>query len=285
MGIGNLYQAELEKLGYQTVTVDANPAKQANFTCIADAKSVHGTFETAHICTPNSTHYELAQQAGLCADIVFIEKPGVKNSLEFKMLDHTSTRYMMVKNNQWRDNIVELQDLAHKSREVRLNWINNDRVPNPGTWFTTKHQAFGGVSRDLMPHLLSLYTAFNSNYHTTQPSKFETKTNWQLSDLTRSDYGTVNAQGTYDVDDYCSLVFENTKLWKLTADWRSLKGDQRNIEFVMQDGSVETFELGLCPEQAYQNMIADAVKNIDNDAYWHVQLANDIWIHNILEKL
>jgi hypothetical protein len=64
-----------------------------------------------------------------------------------------------------------------------------------------------------------------------------------------------------------------------------MKEDDRGINFYMSDGSVKRIELGLCPEEAYKNMILDAIKNIDNTAFWSVQLAQDLFIHNKIEKL
>ena len=63
---------------------------------------------------------------------------------------------MMTKNNQYRENITEMAEAADPKKGVtRINWINDNRVPS-GSWFTNKELAFGGVSRDLMPNLLSL---------------------------------------------------------------------------------------------------------------------------------
>lgn len=51
----------------------------------------------------------------------------------------------------------------------------------------------------------------------------------------------------------------------------------------MVDGTTERFELGLCPAEAYQAMIADAVANVDNDTFWAKQLELDVWIHDMVE--
>jgi len=190
---------------------------------------------------------------------------------------------MMVKNNQWRDNIEQLKSLADQAKTVNLNWINKDRVPSPGTWFTTKELAFGGVSRDLMPHLLSLYIALNPVWRTDNVNKIEAERKWQLNELTTTDYGQVKAGGVYDVDDVCHMTF--TDKWNLTANWRSMDQDHRNIEFVMQDDSIETFELGLCPEYAYKEMIRDAVANLNNDKFWKNQYNQDTWIHQLIENV
>jgi hypothetical protein len=61
--------------------------------------------------------------------------------------------------------------------------------------------------------------------------------------------------------------------------------EDSSIEFIMQDDSVERFELGWCPEEAYHNMIVDAIANIANNNFWQEQLQQDFWIHERIENL
>ena len=105
MGIGQLYKAVLEEIGNQVVTVDLDPSK-GDFTSVDMAIGTHGKFDTVHICTPNFTHLNLALEIAPYADIVFIEKPGVVDKKAWQSLIDVfpSTRFMMVKNNQWRSN-------------------------------------------------------------------------------------------------------------------------------------------------------------------------------------
>lgn len=286
MGIGQLYKSVLSQLGHTVITVDSDPNKGADLTSVDSAIAQHAPFDTVHICTPNYTHAAIAKVIAPYAKIVFIEKPGVSTSTVWSnlVLKNPSTRFMMVKNNMWRENIAELREFASRAVAVNIDWINKDRVPNPGTWFTTKELAFGGVSRDLMPHLLSLFMSLCPEYTNAEETDSQVKRNWELSELTQTDYGTVKADGTYDVDDYCKFAFShNNCKWQLVANWRSLEADKRNIEFHMSDGSVEIFELGLCPEDAYSTMISDAVENVDNIDFWTTQLAQDIWIHQKVE--
>jgi hypothetical protein len=53
----------------------------------------------------------------------------------------------------------------------------------------------------------------------------------------------------------------------------------------MQDNSVERFELGWCPEEAYQAMIKEAVERVDDAKFWTDQYEQDTWIHTVIEKL
>lgn len=297
MGIGQLYKSVLEELGHEVTTVDPDISKNADFPNVDAALFGRGKFDTVHICTPNYTHARLAQMLAPVSKIIFVEKPGVANSDVWMSLVHTykNTKFVMVKNNQWRDNIQELRSLASRSYLVDINWINNDRVPNPGTWFTTKELAFGGVSRDLMPHLLSLYMALNPEWKRSEMIRSSALKVWELADLTKTEYGQVKADGVYDVDDVCNLSFRSKyTVWNLEANWRSQTGDERNIVFHLNPDPSETrfsslnvvkIELGLCPESAYKNMITDCINNLNNIEFWHEQIDQDYYIHERIQNL
>jgi predicted dehydrogenase len=284
MGIGQLYKTVLEKLGYEVITVDQDLSKGANYESVDAALLVHGLFDTAHICTPNFTHFELAAKVAPHCKIVFIEKPGVATSDTWAKLisTFTQTRFMMVKNNMWRSNINELKELASKSDTVDIFWSRKNCIPNPGSWFTTKKLAFGGVSRDLMPHLLSLYIALNPDWRKEQLTGKQSLRVHTLESIKSTEYGTINPNGTYDVDDRCHLIFGDK--WTLLADWANMHEDDSSIKFNMTD-SKEHFELGWCPEDAYEAMIKDAVANMDNYEFWLKQYDIDVWIHEKIEKL
>ena len=287
MGIGNLYKEVLTNLGHEIVTVDLDPSK-AQYTNVQDAITAHGQFDTVHICTPNFTHKDIAYEVANAAKIVFIEKPGLRTENEWTWMVRAfpNTRFMMVKNNQWRTNIRDLQKLASRSIDIGLYWVNKNRVPGPGTWFTTKELAYGGVSRDLMTHLLSLYQILNYSYAVTPMTESSMEQRYTLEDVSDTEYGSVKADGTYDVDDACKFAFHGPqRRWNLVADWRSTTIDFRAINFQLTDGSEETFELGLCPEEAYQNMIADAIANLNNQKFWDDQLSKDLWIHRKIDQL
>lgn len=285
MGIGNLYATVLDKLGHGIITVDQDSSKGADFISVDAAIEECRMFDTAHICTPNFTHEEIARKLAPVTKIIFIEKPGVINSKAWIKLitDFPLTRFMMVKNNMWRDNIEELKELANKSHSVDLMWLNQNRVPNPGTWFTTKKLAFGGVSRDLMPHLLSLYIAINPKWRADVKTSAGVKQNWRLDQLTDTDYGVVKADGTYNVDDECYMSF--TDKWNLVANWRTNDYDSRGILFQMPNGVIDTFDLGLCPKEAYQAMIKECVERVDDYKFWLEQFDIDTWIHEQIENL
>ena len=285
MGIGQLYKTVLEKLGHEVITVDSDISKGAMLPTVESAMLAHAPFDTVHICTPNFTHEVIARTVAPVSKIVFIEKPGVIDSKCWQCLveDFPNTRFMMVKNNMWRSNINELIELASKAKTVKIRWIRKNCIPSPGSWFTTRDLAFGGVSRDLMPHLLSLYVAMNPEWKHEKVSGQTAMQCWELKDIESTDYGTVNTNGTYNVDDMCVINFGSK--WRCAANWRSTNEEDSSIAFVMQDNTIERFELGWCPEDAYESMIKDAVAQIDNFEFWLKQYSIDYWIHERIEKL
>jgi hypothetical protein len=64
------------------------------------------------------------------------------------------------------------------------------------------------------------------------------------------------------------------------ANWRDLTTEESCVTI-----NDTTIELGWCPEEAYHNMIKDAIDNVDNDNFWQQQVRQDIWIHKQIEAL
>jgi len=287
MGFGQaVYKPVLTNLGYQVITVDADPNKGADFTDVTEAVSVHRQFNIVNICTPNFTHDKIARLVASCSDIVFVEKPGVVDNIAWQKLvnDFPSTCIAMVKNNQHRDEISAFRDLASNASKVTIKWNSKNRIPNPGSWFTTKIKAFGGVSRDLIPHMLSYYCAL-TNYADGDKLFSLAEQRHNLKDVTSTDYGTVNHDGIYNVDDFCEFEFKNGNTsWILTANWKDDVADDSSITFETKSSSIR-HELGLCPESAYKKMIVSAVTNLNNDEYWKDQCRQDVWIHKQIELL
>ena len=282
MGIGQLYKTVLEQLNFSTVTVD--PVKEADFTSIGLALDVHPKFDITVICTPNHTHEKIAYLVADHSLIVMVEKPGVRTARDWEVMIEScpKTRFMMVKNNQYRDEMQFFKTLSRTNPNINISWINRNRIPNPGSWFTNSHYSFGGVSRDLMTHLLSMVTAIKpSSYRDCRVVNLVKEQRWDLKNITDTEYGIINPDGLYDVDDYCNIQLQIDKtLFNLTADWRSMTENDQSITFVSD--RERRFELGLCPESAYLTMIQSAVVNLNKNDWWKDQLEQDLWIHNMI---
>tara|TARA_B100000989_G_scaffold231189_1_gene177993 strand:- start:9546 stop:10418 length:873 start_codon:yes stop_codon:yes gene_type:complete len=283
MGIGELYKSIYERKLYNITTVDQN--KPADYW---DIEEVQGDFDIAHICTPNFTHGTIARHIAERCKIVFVEKPGLKSAESWEALVHTfpNTRFAMVKNNQFRHNLPELYIKARQSDFIILNWHNYNRVPSPGSWFTDKTKAWGGVSRDLLPHLLSWIQVFEANFNALKLKQAATHQIYNLDTVSTTDYGTIDPYGVYDVDDTAELHYENSWCtYHCTTSWKNPIGDKINIEFYKGGEIIHTEPLGLCPEDAYEKMVDTAVDNLYNDTYWREQFSRDVWIHSQLELL
>lgn len=281
LGIGELYKSILSTMGSVT-TVDADPKKQADYTSI---NNVTGQYDLAYIGTPNHTHEALARTAARFSKIVLIEKPGVISSHSWKQMteDFPHTRFIMVKNNQYRNEIDLFRELQVQAKSVTLCWSRKNCIPHPGSWFTNKEKAFGGVSRDLMPHMLSYYTAL-TDFNQGKTITATAVQNHRLADITHTDYGVINRAGVYDVDDRCEITIHNGILWKFVTDWKNDHSDNSSITFELDEVSV-SLELGWCPDAVYENMIKAIISNVDNDEFWKKQFNEDMWIHQQVDSL
>lgn len=282
MGFGNaVYVPVYQELNFEIVTVDT--LKPADFVTVDAALAAHDHFTTVHICTPNYTHENIARKVADKSSIIFVEKPGVIDHFAWANLVKDfidTTKFLMVKNNQYRDEISRFDYLLSESTKVILNWTNKNRIPSPGSWFTTKELSFGGVSRDLIPHMLSYFTVL-TDYFNSSKQHVVANQNYTLDNITSTDYGVIDPTGIYDVDDQCSFKFvdANGIDWDMNASWKNDQPDDSSISFILLSGKIVKFELGLCPVSAYKTMITTAIDNLNNDKFWKDQYEQDMWIH------
>jgi predicted dehydrogenase len=287
LSFGQLYKSIYESIGAEIITVDRDETKHPDFVELTTALEAHPQFDTAHICTPNKTHFNLAKSLSGHCNIVFVEKPGVKNVAQWQaLINDKKTRYVMTKNNQYRDNIGEMTNLSHNVSSIDINWKNNNRIPSPGSWFTNKDLAFGGVSRDLLPHMLSLLISMapqDYDKYTIVDKHVEQR--YRLEDCTDTDYGIVNENGVYDVEDnvYLKLVGPKNVI-KVNTSWRTDEEDDIAVHMYKGKLLFKSFPLGLCPENAYKTMIENHTKNLNNEEFWKEQNKQDLFIHSVLEN-
>lgn len=272
LSMGQQYASWLTSLGYSVSTVDVNPDKNPTYIRYEDAV-LDNTYDIIYIGTPNWTHESIARHVAPYTRLLIVEKPGVVDSQAWKCLveDFPLTRIMMVKNNQYRFEMAGYKQLAQLSDSVRVTWSRKSGIPG-SSWFTQPELSFGGVSRDLMPHLLSYYTVL---------------TDYNLGSKILTAIGDNNDTG---IDDRYELVFNNNNTaWYLVADWKNNLADEHSIEFSINGNKVK-FQLGDymtafggCPAGPYMSMIKTAIDNLDNDVFWQEQKDQDIWIHEQID--
>jgi len=273
-GFGSLYKELYEQNGHFVQVVDVNPAL-ANFTSIDDALESNNWWDAVHICTPNFLHQPHYERVKSHAGIVFVEKPGFEDSTAWQgAIENESCRLVMVKNNLYRRGLFN----QFQGKPVNVHWKTRNRVPHPGSWFTTKKLAFGGVSRDIVPHLLCFYMKLNPNWRTTEIVDVCSKQNYTLDDVADTDYGLVDLSGQYDVDDECWIKFADGSV--IHAAWKTNLPDDISVRSAGQFR-----DIGLCPEECYWAMIEDAIANYNNEEFWNEQREMDLWIHQVMEQL
>lgn len=304
LGIGSMYKKILTtKSGsftYEVITIDSNPEKKADYQSLEQCLKDRKRFDMAIICTPNYAHEEYVDKLVDICRVVLVEKPGLVDSATWSKYFNRKKNLFLIKNNMFRKNIDDiseyiLQNFKH-IESVKINWISENRVPNPGTWFTNKELAWGGVSRDLVPHLLSMY--YEIFRELDFPEHVDKERRHTLLDIASTGYGKVNRDGVYDVDDYCKLIY-NPEFFKLemVADWKcdtfnlEKNPDGLNISVDIQlkkssslpNGSTIHYDFGLCPESVYVRMI-DFFLDLEEENVME-QYDVDMWIHKNLEKL
>lgn len=295
LGIGSLYKKILNELFYKVVTIDIDPEKGADYLSISDfVKTEQQIYDLGIICLPNFLHYSAAEdliRAGVSN--ILVEKPGFKNLQEYLEIKEFSNLYnvnlLMIKNNYYRDEFIQLKNFfnlnKHNINSVEINWINGNRIPNPGGWFTNKELSWGGVSRDLIPHLLHIYHIFSDSYDLPIDSKKSQE--YTLKDIDSAGYGIVNTKNpVYDVDDRCAMCIESDNIrYYITAAWKNFDGDKISVKFYFKTNETLEYKFGLCPEQAYKNMISDIMeeKIFEKENEKHYEI--DYWVQNLIDKI
>jgi predicted dehydrogenase len=290
LGIGSVYVDELSK-DHLVETIDVDPKKNPSYNSIDDfLKRSLLLYDAIIICTPTFLHKEQVLHLKNKSSVFFVEKPGFKNWSEWNEvrneLELEGKRLILVKNNLFRPQNRVLFDLCQNINleAVNLKWITKNRIPWPGSWFTDIEKAYGGVTYDLLPHMLSFLLAmtFPGQVKLCQKTK---KQYWKLDTITRTDYGKINKKGIYNVDDWCNYKFvdERSIVFNIKIDWASEYIESQEIQFVFKDGSKFTYEFGLCPNYVYGVMVLKTLQNIES-VYNDERSRDDFIIKTISEE-
>lgn len=299
LGIGAVYLEQLTTLDFNVVTVD-NKIAEATYKTMDDVPE-DMTFTIVVSCLPNYLHEESIHKFAKRTTIFIVEKPGLASLEDWNRIlqQYSRTYIFMAKNNAFRMTMPELGRLFKNYIQLNLIksfeicWLNDRRIPYPGSWFTNKELAFGGVSRDLMPHILSVLFALGFPI-----KKFEEYVlgafkhqQFTLDEITSTSYGTIDKNGVYDVDDVCEMLLEyNSILIKLQAAW-DIKNNSEYFEhgfyinLYLKTGESLHYFLDLCPNIAYGTMCNFYLKIVENELYDEIASQYDVdrLIHRAME--
>lgn len=301
LNIGEVYKEQLLNRNFTVVTADLDKTKNPTYTDYKDA--LHQQYDMAFICTPNFLHQQMAYDIAPHTNILFVEKPGLKTEEDWYNLITTFPDVLITTafNNAFRPQCDFLREIYKKHAkkvlptdvgivDVTISWLNCRRVPGPGTWFTNKKLAWGGVSRDLMPHILSIADVIHGNNWNRTDFHYSKDQHWNLDQIIKyqSDYGIIDLKGTYDVDDNASIRFldeKNNVTWHLEVDWMTLGANTREVSITFADDTVLNFDLGLCPNYVYGLMVDKFLEYYRNlDQYQQSINCYNLRLHRIMEK-
>lgn len=290
LGIGQLYVDAAKQLNWHVTTVDIDPTLNADYTDIRTIPR-RTYFEMAIICTPNDTHESIARYLTKHTDRIVIEKPGFESTAKWLAFqyDYSKVKLFMVKNNMYRTNELEFirnSIIDHGVHSIKLLGINKHRIPGAGSWFTDKRRSYGGVSRDLMPHLLSVVQAILRESDISSDNFIARRhQNYTMADdVHDSNYGKSNKSGIYDVDDQAYFhTYVNGVSIECAATWK-FDTDVDKIEWhiTLKNGFVLKYVAGLCPIDAYANML-DAYMLMTDKKYRDYKYY-DIQLHHIMDN-
>ena len=279
MGIGQVYKEQMDQRKWQVVTVD--PKVQSNFDSVGSFDTYYGheEFDLGIVAVPNESHYSVASALAKRCRVVLIEKPGLQTVDAFETIKrmHPDTFFVIAKNNMYRENLnpffAFLADKWEEVSKVSILWYSKNRIPHPGGWFTNKAKAWGGVSRDLMPHLVNEFQILLFRLKYDSIPEHAIKTMKQVHTLesaqaSGTEYGECyNGPGAiYDVDDEAHIWLEHEGVEiSVYANWKTDDEDFVGIKVAFKDGSKGELELGLCPNRYFGNMIDD-ITQADQDS-------------------
>lgn len=286
LGIGSLYERAAKSLEWEVETVDINPALNPTHTSIPQVDKDH--YDIGIVCTPNYLHKETLDALLPICKLVLVEKPGLKNLDEWNYYtENFPGRVFMIKNNCFRSIFYGMGLNLENIAAISIEWVNKDRVPKPGSWFTNKDLAYGGVSRDLLPHLLQIAIAL-VRYDVDNLKLLEghIEQRYTLDDIDISSYGTKVIDGVYNVDDQCQvgLLYKDMLPISCTAAWKTDKEESVKWIIHLYDGTQIVYEAGLCPEEAYITMLKsfETPQHASNIA---IHQKMDEFVHTVIDKL
>lgn len=284
-GIGQVYIEQANRLGHKVITVDTK--LDADFKSVDEFCKSDRHADYAVLATPNFTHLPLAS---LLADqkqmkMIIVEKPGFPNASLWTAFyqNYPKTKLFLAKNNLFRTEMdmfdhMPLDDI----QRIDIIWENKSRIPNPGTWFTNKKLAFGGVGHDLVPHLYCFAIATGVELTKLEDFEIDKRQIFDLTTCGQTDYGIIDYNGIYDVEDFVAIKFTaNDIKYTIVADWKNNKEDNQSMIITFKSGAQLTYNFGLCPNVAYGDMVAIYLTMSDLGYKYHKEV--DTEIHRLLK--
>ncbi len=117
------------------------------------------------IATPNAFHVQYTIEALKRGIHVLCEKPAAFHESEIEqireILQTGEVVYVPGFVNRWREDVQKFYQMVQEERvgkilKMEAGWLRRAGVPRPGTWFTNRELAGGGVLTDLGSHIVDI---------------------------------------------------------------------------------------------------------------------------------
>lgn len=154
------------------------------YSSMEELLSSDAEFDIVSICTPNSSHKDIAIKSLRAGKHVYSEKPPAMNAKEtLEMVEEskkTDKKLIFAFNNRARKGALELKKRIDEGKmgdinSIQSEWVRREGIPGFGGWFTNKELSGGGPVIDLVHMLdLSLYMMGYPEAEYVLASNFET---------------------------------------------------------------------------------------------------------------
>ena len=215
----------------------------AAYTDYHDVLAIEG-LEAVDICTPNYLHSIIAVDALNSGINVLCEKPDAINpdeALKMKTAAEKNGKLLMViRNNRFIQQTEYLKKYIEAGKlgtiyAARCGWQRRRGIPGRGGWFTTKAQSGGGPLIDLGVHMIDVTMWLMGSPRPVSVSgcAYNKFAGNSADSATASQYGDVNKNGTFDVEDLAMgfIRFDNGACLQLEFSWASnIRRDNKFFE-------------------------------------------------------
>ena len=193
---------------------------------------LNSNIDCAVIATPNNTHFDYALRLLRKKICVLCEKPVVLSAREMHVLcrEEKENGVFFIPGfvNRWRKDVQRVYKMLKMRKigeilSIRAGWIRKNGVPRPGSWFTKRELAGGGVLIDLGSHIFDVCCLFLEDKQPMEYRLITSKNDCLSKGKAQWFSPEIKEQYEIDVEDSAigEVVFEDDVLLRVCLSWNS----------------------------------------------------------------